>query len=69
MDHLDPVDCTLDTLNVMSWQRRVIRNILEADTPDEMFCFTPPREQIRLDLSYEALMEHYSVEVIRRDRS
>ena len=63
------IDSILDLLEtpIMSWQRRMIHNILVADTPDDVACFAPPRQQLRLGLDYRSLMEHYSVEVIRRD--
>lgn len=68
-DETASLDIFLDTFEEppMSWQRRVIRQVLTADTPDAMFCHQIPRDQIRLGLDYHSLMEHYSIEVIRKD--
>ena len=67
---MDDLDLFLDQLDppLMSWQRRVIHHVVSSRTPDQLFCFLPPREQIRSGLDYRALMEHYSVEVIRNYR-
>jgi hypothetical protein len=62
------LDALLDLLPVpiMSWQRRVIHNIVAAASPDELFCHQRPRDQLRLGCDYASLMEHYAIEVIRR---
>jgi hypothetical protein len=60
------IDRLLDQVpGVMSWQRKVIRDVLASPTPDHLFCFQPPRQQIRVGLTYQALMEHYAIEVMR----
>lgn len=51
----------------MSWQRRVIRQVIAAETPDELFCYMPPSQQLRLGVDYRTLMEHYAIERMRLD--
>lgn len=65
----DEVDRILDNLPVpiMSWQRRIIRHVIAAETPDHLFYFAPPRDQMRLGVDYVSLMEHYAIETIRND--
>jgi hypothetical protein len=64
------VDLVLDQLSapIMSWQRQVIRQVVACTTPDELFCFQPPRQQLRSGLSYGDLMEHFAIEIIRHGR-
>jgi hypothetical protein len=66
----DEIDLVLDLMKrpLMSWQRRVIRQVIGATTPDELFCHQTPKDQIRMGCDYPALMEHFAVEVIRRSR-